>query len=140
MQPGDSMVVTITFEADADSEYVNRIRILSDRAEFVALEVVGSTLSSSEPQPLLPQELSLRVYPNPGNAEFRLSYSLSRSSAVNLRLYDVTGREVATLTDRTESAGEYVVPWNAASQASGIYFAVLSAGGATQMQKLVLMK
>lgn len=88
----------------------------------------------------LPQEITLSVYPNPGNAEFRLSYSLDRNSNVSLKLYDVTGREVAMLVNSTRNAGEHVVNWSATAQPSGVYFAVLNAGDARQVKKLVLMK
>ncbi len=88
----------------------------------------------------LPQELFLVVYPNPGNAEFRLSYSLARSGDVSLMLFDVTGREVATLADGVRNAGEHVINWSASAQPSGVYFAVLNAEDASTVKKLVLMK
>lgn len=140
LQAGDSTIVTVTFVPGVEGEYSNNLRILNDRNDYIALEVFGTTASSSEPRVTLPQELSLSVYPNPGNAEFRLSYSLTRNSDVSLTLFDITGREVATLVKGARNAGEHVVNWKANVQPSGVYFAVLQAGDARQVTKLVLMK
>ncbi|NUO19435.1 T9SS type A sorting domain-containing protein [bacterium] len=138
--PGDSTIITVTFVPGIEGEYANSLRILTEYNEYVALEVIGTTFSSAEPRATLPQELSLSVYPNPGNAEFRLSYSLTKNSAVSLTLFDITGREVATLVDGVRNAGEHVVHWSANAQPSGVYFAVLNAGESRRVSKLVLLK
>lgn len=140
LQAGDSMVASVTFAPTIDGTFANAIRILNDRNEFLELPVRGSTGVDASPSATLPQEISLSVYPNPGNAEFRLSYSLNRNSKVSLTLYDVTGREVEVLVNSTRNAGEHVINWNATAQPSGVYFAVLNAGDARQVTKLVLMK
>ena len=140
LQPGDSMVVTVTFTPVVDGDFPNAIRVFNDHGEFLELVVRGSTSTDVTPPVSLPQELSLAVYPNPGNAEFRLSYSLAKSGDVSLTLFDVTGREVATLVDGVRNAGEHVVNWSANSRPSGVYFAVLNAGDASTVTKLVLMK
>jgi glucuronoarabinoxylan endo-1,4-beta-xylanase len=69
-----------------------------------------------------------------------LSYSLLKSSDVSLKVFDVTGREVATLVDAARVAGEHVMSWDASALASGVYFAVLRAGGNATVRKMVLMK
>jgi hypothetical protein len=140
LQPGDSMIATVTFAPTADGEFANGIRVLNDHGEYLQLEVTGSTMTDAAPRSALPDELSLVVAPNPGNAEFRLSYSLLKSSDVSLKVFDVTGREVATLVDAARVAGEHVMSWDASALASGVYFAVLRAGGNATVRKMVLMK
>ncbi|MCB1060098.1 MAG: T9SS type A sorting domain-containing protein [Calditrichaeota bacterium] len=140
LQPGDSMIVSVTFAPGIDGEYQNSIRVLNDRNEFLELNVLGSTLTDASPRTTLPSELSLKVSPNPGNAEFRLSYTLSKSSDVALRIFDTTGREVTTLVDADRAGGEHVLQWNASALPSGVYFAALRADGANAVAKLVLMK
>ncbi len=140
LQPGDSMTVTVTFTPVVDGDFPNAIRVFNDHGEFLELVVRGSTGTDVSPRVTLPQEISLLVYPNPGNAEFRLSYSLAKSSDVTLTLFDVTGREVAVLADGVRDAGEHIVNWSANNQPSGVYFAVLNAGDASTVTKLVLMK
>lgn len=79
-------------------------------------------------------------FPNPFNPTTVISYQLSVMRKVNLKVYDILGREVITLVDETKSPGSYVTVWNAANMPSGIYFCRLTAGGFTQVRKLVLIK
>lgn len=68
-------------------------------------------------------------YPNPFNPVTVISYSLSEDAAVNLEIFDVTGRLVKTLVNQTESAGYKSVEFNGSNLASGIYFYRLIASG-----------
>jgi DNA-binding beta-propeller fold protein YncE len=84
-------------------------------------------------------------YPNPFNPETSIPFTLERDGRVTLRLYDVNGRVVATLTDGPMTAGEHVVRWNGRDARggmapSGVYFARLDANGATVTRALVLLK
>ena len=79
-------------------------------------------------------------YPNPFNPSTIISYQLPVSSKVVLKIYDLLGREVATLVDDRQHAGNYSVKFNAGNLSSGIYFYRLIAGGFNQVKKLVLLK
>jgi hypothetical protein len=86
-------------------------------------------------------------YPNPFNPQTTISFSLPKESYVTLKVYDLLGREVATLAKGKKEAGEYAVAWNAGSAPSGIYFyrleAVSTAGPSKsfmQAKKMLLMK
>ena len=61
------------------------------------------------------------------------------SSHVTLKVYDVLGREVATLVNETIQPGAHSVTWNAADMASGIYFCRLTAAGHSAVKKLLLL-
>ena len=79
--------------------------------------------------------------PNPFNPSTTIEYSLSRTTRVILRVYNVSGRKVATLTDGTVSAGDHFAVWNAAGMPSGVYFYTLSAeGGRSETKKALLLK
>jgi hypothetical protein len=80
------------------------------------------------------------VQPNPFNPITAISYELRAASYVSLRVYDTTGRLVATLVDGTESTGVHSVHFDGSHLASGIYLARLQAGEFTAVQKLVLLK
>ena len=67
--------------------------------------------------------LSLQNYPNPFNPTTTISYTLPLASNVQLKIFDVLGREVATLVDQIKKAGAYQTQFNAAALPSGIYFA-----------------
>ena len=82
----------------------------------------------------------LPAFPNPFNPETNLVYTLPAGGNVELALYDVQGREVTRLVDGYQAAGEYNVKFNAANYSSGVYFAVLKAGGKQFTQKLLLIK
>jgi uncharacterized protein (DUF362 family) len=79
-------------------------------------------------------------YPNPFNPTTTIRYHISKTSSVKLTVYDLSGREVATLVNEEKPTGTYTVPWNAAHLSSGVYFSKLTAGKFTQVKKMILIK
>lgn len=85
----------------------------------------------------------MQNYPNPFNPSTVIEYRISASAHVTLRVYDIRGREVATLINELQEAGAFSVELTAAqthSLASGVYFYKLNAGGITKSRKLLLLK
>jgi hypothetical protein len=88
-----------------------------------------------------PEDFQLyQNYPNPFNPSTTISFSIPRTENVSLKVYDLLGREVATLVDGRKEAGEHSVKWNAEGFASGVYFCRLKAGDFVQTRKLVLVR
>lgn len=79
-------------------------------------------------------------YPNPFNSVTFISFSLPSKVFVSLKVYDVLGREVATIVSEELSAGNYTKKWNAVNFASGIYYYRLQAGSFSETRKLVLLR
>jgi hypothetical protein len=79
-------------------------------------------------------------YPNPFNPTTIISYQLPAYSNVILKVYDLLGREVATLVSENKPAGNYKVEFNANKIVSGIYFYTMQAGTFVQTKKLMLLK
>ncbi|MDM7926843.1 MAG: family 43 glycosylhydrolase [bacterium] len=79
-------------------------------------------------------------FPNPFNAATTIPFRLPSRSDVSLKVYDLAGREAATLVDDSRPAGEHEAVWDASSASSGIYFYRLKADGFSDMKKLVLVK
>jgi DNA-binding beta-propeller fold protein YncE len=79
-------------------------------------------------------------YPNPFNPTTVIGYQLAVSSVVTLKVYDVLGREVATLVNERKAAGTYTASFNAAKYSSGVYFYKLQAGDFVQTKKMLLVK
>jgi len=79
-------------------------------------------------------------YPNPFFTSTDISFYLPTRSFVTLKIYDLGGREVATLVSKELPAGEHVREWNAKELPGGIYFYRLQAGKFTKTRKLVLLK
>ncbi len=79
-------------------------------------------------------------YPNPFNPSTVINYEIPVSDLVTLRIYDITGREVASLVNGNQESGKYSIEWNASQFASGTYFYTIKAGGFTQTKKMILLK
>jgi len=79
-------------------------------------------------------------YPNPFNPSTMITYSLAEEVKVNLKIYDVMGREVAQLINETQNAGTHNYNFDASSLSSGIYFYKLSAGDFVSVKKMTLLK
>lgn len=106
------------------------------------------TLSTKENEAGLPQSFALsQNYPNPFNPTITIGYALPQASQVRLTVYDVLGREVATLVNARQAAGNYTANFNASHLASGIYFYRLeasttgvTAGSFVETKKMMLVK
>ncbi len=79
-------------------------------------------------------------YPNPFNPSTTISFALPFRSLVSLKIFDMLGREVATIISQEMSAGNYSKQWNATNVSSGIYYYRLQAGTYIETKKLVLLK
>ena len=78
----------------------------------------------------------LQNYPNPFNPSTTISYELSANSLVTLKIYDILGRQIATLVDGKQTAGVHTVTWNASAYASGVYFyKLISLSGNQRMER-----
>jgi len=79
-------------------------------------------------------------YPNPFNPTTRIEYRLPSDGFVSLKVYDVLGREVASLVDEVKPAGVYTATWHATTVATGVYFTRLEMGGKVLAKKLMVLK
>ena len=79
-------------------------------------------------------------YPNPFNPVTSISYSLNMDGFVTLKVYNISGEEVANLLEGNQTAGNHEVEFNAAELSSGVYFYALEMNGFTITRKMVLMK
>jgi hypothetical protein len=91
-------------------------------------------------QQTLPSDFALNQnYPNPFNPSTTISFDLPVASDYTLTIYNVTGQVVTSFSGHAE-AGAQSVEWNAAQQASGIYFYKLDAGNFSATKKMVYLK
>lgn len=89
----------------------------------------------------IPQSFTLNSnFPNPFNSSTTISYSISKSSDVSLKLYDINGRDVNTLVNFHQNPGTYTVKIDGSKLASGTYFVRLQAGEFSQTRKVVLLR
>jgi photosystem II stability/assembly factor-like uncharacterized protein len=79
-------------------------------------------------------------YPNPFNPTTKINFALPKSGLVTLKIYDVAGKEVATLVNEVKNVGTYSVDFNASTLSSGIYFYKVSVNGFNEVKKMMLIK
>ena len=87
----------------------------------------------------------VRVYPNPARTGTTISYRLDKPEYVNIKIYNVLGEEVTTLTDELQSEGLHEVRWNATDMSDklvkkGIYFIKVKAGSDISTAKMMLTR
>jgi aminopeptidase N len=82
----------------------------------------------------------LQNYPNPFNPVTSIEYQISNKEYVGLTVFDVLGREVATLVNEWKEPGSYSVRFDASGLASGIYLYRLQAGNFVETKRLVVLK
>ena len=89
----------------------------------------------------MPGDYSLRNnYPNPFNPATKIKYSIPHSSLVQIRIFDMLGKELETLVNEEKPSGTYELTWNAADLPSAVYLYQIKAGNFIQTKKMVLMK
>ncbi len=145
--PQASFVKGLDADGDGDMDVLcagdNEIRFylstLNDTLDNVAL--------AKQPEPddnrisSLPSEFALLAnYPNPFNAVTNIQFALPEASHVNLSVFDITGRMVATISRGDFGAGYHTVALDASALSSGVYFYRLEAGKFVDTKKMVMMK
>ena len=81
-----------------------------------------------------------KTYPNPASSQATIEFALDSSSDVTVAVYDVLGRQVATLVDGRKQAGLHRASVDASTLESGVYFVRMRAGDTTQTQRLTVVK
>jgi hypothetical protein len=93
----------------------------------------------------VPVEFSLSNYPNPFNPSTTIAYNVPQSGSVKIMVFDLLGRNVATLLDGVQQQGNHTVDWNAKDEhgidlPSGVYVAQLQAGKIIRNSKMILLR
>ena len=89
---------------------------------------------------VVPTNYSISNYPNPFNPTTTINYQLPKDGLVTIKVYDIIGKEVATLVNGHKSAGYYKVDFNASKLTSGVYIATIQASNFNKSIKLLLTK
>ena len=139
------------------SEILNRVYFVDEFSGWIVgdngiiLHTTNGGVSFVEEEQIdeIPTEFSLsQNYPNPFNPVTKIKYSIPSVTlrqaqsdiSVTLKVYDVLGREVATLVNEEKPAGEYEVEFDGSALTSGIYFYRLKAGEFSETKKMILLK
>lgn len=79
-------------------------------------------------------------YPNPFNPTTNIKFSIPKEGFVSLKVFDITGKEVATLVNQNMKTGSYSADWNASEMSSGVYIYKITANDFTSTKKMTLVK
>jgi hypothetical protein len=108
---------------------------------YLSHSAVDLTTGVREVPGVQPQAFRLgQNYPNPFNPATKIQYSIPASSFVTLKVFDVLGREVATLVNGEQGAGSYSADFDATNLADGPYFYRIQAGNFSETKKMMLLK
>ncbi|MFC2150823.1 T9SS type A sorting domain-containing protein, partial [Calditrichota bacterium] len=89
----------------------------------------------------IPVEFGLRsVYPNPFNATTSIEFGMDRTANVNIKLFDLAGRQAGEVLSANMNPGVHRVTWDAGAMPSGVYLLQIESAGRLQTQKLVLVR
>jgi hypothetical protein len=126
-----------TFET-VNMELVKRIT----QATIAMAAELNSTVTGVAAEKILsqPAGFTLSNYPNPFNPTTRLRFSIADFGLVTLKVYDVLGREIATLVNERKLPGTYEVNFDGSARASGIYYYRLQTGSSVSTKRMVLLK
>ena len=101
----------------------------------------GVTRTEEPAETISPQTFSLfQNYPNPFNPSTTISYRLAKEGYVTIKVYDILGKEVASLVNEVKSAGSYTAKFSGEKYSSGVYFYQLRAGGTIESKKMILLR
>jgi len=105
------------------------------------LNAVDEALGTEDNVKEIPLTFELmQNYPNPFNPSTSIEYALPQGEFVSLKIFDVLGREVATLVNEVQSLGFHSVNFDAGKFSSGVYFYKIQAGKFVSTKKMLLMK
>ncbi len=108
--------------------------------QFLTVTEDGGITGVDDRDGHLPDGFALHQnYPNPFNPNTKIRYHLPGAQFVTLKVYDLSGREVAILANGRQAAGFHEIDFDASSLASGVYFYRLQTGGFHQIRRMVLI-
>jgi hypothetical protein len=102
--------------------------------------VIASATPGTGSKGGVPTDYSVRNYPNPFNSRTTFTFAIPLADRVSLKVYDLLGREVATVVDRYMPAATYSMNWSADGLGTGVYMYRLTSGRYSHTDKLLYIK
>jgi hypothetical protein len=108
---------------------------------YYLITLKSTTIGIQQISSEVPEKFNLYYnYPNPFNPSTVITFDIAKDIPVKIKVYDIQGKEVEILVNRTLTPGKYKVDFNGSGLASGVYFYSLEAGNVYQVKKMVLVK
>ncbi len=123
------------------SDYLNSVTELKKTAKFIQNKYYTDIYNVFNKEPYIPSGYSIsQNYPNPFNPTTKIDYAVPVNSHVEIKLYDILGREVRTILNEDKQPGKYRVEFSASGLSSGVYFYRVKAGNFSAVRKMLLIK
>ncbi|MBL0108807.1 MAG: T9SS type A sorting domain-containing protein [Ignavibacteria bacterium] len=144
---GEQIQYPVRYKVQAIDKYADS-SVRSDFGSAIGLRNCGaacitsgdsilSNLSNEE----LPKEYSINQnYPNPFNPTTNIQYEIPFDNFVNIKIYNLLGKEIMSLVDDLKKAGRYEISFDGSNLPSGVYYYKISSGNFEQIRKMVLIK
>jgi len=138
--------IIIAYTVGRGSDFLNSVTVARNITQNVIIEYknnFGTITSVYEPQSSTINHFYLgQNYPNPFNPITNIKYQIPSANKVSLKLFDILGREVATLVDEIKESGNHNYPFSILNYplSSGVYFYQLRAGEFVSTKKMVILK
>ena len=127
--------ISNAYSPDEASENGDNSHTLKKAVHFKNVNNLSNVINS------VPKTYELsQNYPNPFNPVTNIKYQLPKDGLVTLKVYDITGREIAKLVNEVKQAGFYTASFNGSNFASGVYFYRIQSGDFIQVKRMVLIK
>lgn len=140
----DTLVTVFNNSADQNFEFVlseNVIKIEPDPDNLIMKGIISVTDIEKESNIEIPQKFELmQNFPNPFNPATVIAFTLPEKCRVELKVFDILGKEVKTLADEEFSSGKYSVKFDAGNLPSGIFLYRIKAGNYSVTKRMVLVK
>ncbi|MBO6793121.1 MAG: T9SS type A sorting domain-containing protein [Balneolaceae bacterium] len=132
----------LDFSADGKTAYVGAFSAAETTVDLQKFTTDQVFISNEEENISgIPAGYSLEQnYPNPFNPSTNIQFTINEPGAVTLKVYDMTGREVASILDGRMNAGEHTVRFDASALSSGVYIYVMQSNGVRLTNKMTLIK
>jgi hypothetical protein len=139
---GNSLAIIVTGSGKRTAESYDGS---AEEAPKLHIEYGIATIAENKDIVTIPNTFNLKNYPNPFNPSTKIEFGLPEAGNVKIVIYDMRGREVATIADGFYPAGKYNCIWeakgdNGALLPSGLYIAVINSGSFKKNIKMLLIK
>ena len=143
----DDNPLTLGLETPGQTEYLHgkldEVRIYNralSQQEILSLNMGLTNIGDKFIYESIKDFKLVQNYPNPFNPTTKIQYSLPQYSTVIIKVFDILGREIATLVNKDQPAGNYSIDFNASNLPSGIYLYKLQARNYIDTKKMILIK
>jgi len=139
--PQDTLELTIAIILARGTDNINSVKELKRKAGLVQEFYDTGNMTGSIESPAIVKEYELKQnYPNPFNPSTTIRYSLPEKTNVELKVFDVLGKEIVTLVDEEKHPGSYKVNFKADKLSSGVYYCQLKTKNFISTRKMLLVK